>query len=605
MGSVPQPQQQSPGAPFPRRLPPPPFGEDEQRRYREAWSHWRDDRPVLALARMRDLARLYPRRAQHHYNLGSMLSGTGDLPGAVECFREAVRIAPDYFQGLAGLGIALARRASVREDEGGDGVAATLLFTEAATVLERAIKAAPAEEPAAAYHPNVYLAFAFGRLRRLPEAVEAYRAALKLNPRDADAWSSLARLLWGLRRHVEAADAYERAMALHGAAEATPLRGGLPGGVPVAIGPAPATLCEEVARLYLLLDQPAAAVIKCRKALALDPEFAPAHQTLARALEKLGDSDGARLALERAARLPGGSGEKVAAASEPDPVAALEVREAVRRAYADFNAAWKEDRLSDAARAMRAAIAAEPAGAVHHFNLALVRRRQDRVPEAVSCLREALRHDPDHAGALCVLGAILAWRAFCGEAAVAHDPAEVRRRYEAALDLLDRSVAGAGAEKQTYQTHMYRGLCLGRLKRMDDAADAFDRADELAPANLWPRLLRADVLWYAGRSAEAENILRALLAAPFAPTPEQRADICERLARVLLWGQKDPPSAAAACRAALEAAPDRPRAHEILSDVLERLGDRDAAADAALSAAALRFRQRKTRRLPTLEADED
>jgi len=118
-------------------------------------AHWRDSEALwthtLKCTSQNNLA---------HYNFGLFLAHRGQLDDAIEHYREAVRIKPDYVEAQLNLGVALARLER---------------FDEAAAQFEQALKLRP---DAVEIRNNLALALARGG--HVDAAMAQFREALAL-----------------------------------------------------------------------------------------------------------------------------------------------------------------------------------------------------------------------------------------------------------------------------------------------------------------------------------------------------------------------------------------------------------------------------------------
>jgi tetratricopeptide (TPR) repeat protein len=111
---------------------------------------------------------------------------------AIACFREALRIKPDYAEAWYNLGNAYVKA--------GDSAAAVTAYGEALR-----------------FHPRFAFAWvnrgvAFGNLGDHANAIASYREALRLTPADAEAWIGLGDACLAAGRREAADDAYRQAM---------------------------------------------------------------------------------------------------------------------------------------------------------------------------------------------------------------------------------------------------------------------------------------------------------------------------------------------------------------------------------------------------------
>jgi protein O-mannosyl-transferase len=164
-------------------------------------------------------------RAQYNFGLG--LSKSGNLPAAIERYREALRLKPDYTEAHNNLGIALSEigrwtesipeyEEAARLDPGSARIRYNLgnAFLHTGE-LSDAI-ASYQEGRRLADDPNIELnlGIALARAGRVAEAAPAYARALKLDPDFAKALYYLGNALLQLGRPDEAIASYERYLRL-------------------------------------------------------------------------------------------------------------------------------------------------------------------------------------------------------------------------------------------------------------------------------------------------------------------------------------------------------------------------------------------------------
>jgi len=211
-------------------------------------SVWRNGLTLLAHA-----ARVTGDNYLAHNNLGAALEGRGAIDAAIEQYREALRIKPDYEHARANLAHALRGRYEsavaadpddaaahvdlanalrdggqplealphyeeairLRPDDGRaraelGGLLATLgRPDEAVEQLREAVRLLPGD---AATRFN--LGSALARAGRMTEAVEQYRQVVSLTPDDPEAWGNLAMAHAALEEDAAAGDAYRKAVEL-------------------------------------------------------------------------------------------------------------------------------------------------------------------------------------------------------------------------------------------------------------------------------------------------------------------------------------------------------------------------------------------------------
>lgn len=135
---------------------------------------------------------LNSREPGFHFNLGKVFKARHDLGNAVQCYRHALALKPDYIDAKVNLGNALAEQGKFEE--------ATACFRQ---VL--AIMTGDAE-----LHYNLGMAFA--EQDKLEEAATCFRQALKIKPNFPDAINSLGSIYLVQGNAEEAMIWYRRAM---------------------------------------------------------------------------------------------------------------------------------------------------------------------------------------------------------------------------------------------------------------------------------------------------------------------------------------------------------------------------------------------------------
>jgi tetratricopeptide (TPR) repeat protein len=195
---------------------------------------------VAALAEYETARRLDPAWPITWFNLGSAREGAGDLRGAEEAFREAIRHAP---------------------------------------VVARRYKGGVSPMP---WRAHVRLGRILAGSGRPGEAAEQFRLAGEANPTSAEPMVALGNLLADGGRLDEAERAYREAIARE---------------------PREALGHYNLGLLLEQRGDPGGAIASYRQAVAASASFAPAWNNLAVALYRTGDVRGAREAAIRAARL--------------------------------------------------------------------------------------------------------------------------------------------------------------------------------------------------------------------------------------------------------------------------------------------------------------
>jgi tetratricopeptide (TPR) repeat protein len=299
------------------------------------------------------------------------LQQEGRLEDAIEAYRRAVALRPDYFEAWNNLGNALrsVRRfdesiASVREalrlrpdlaaihSNLGLALAAVGRFEEAAASQKRAIELMPDFAPA---HNN--LGLALRGLDRAEESLLCYERAIELAPGFVEAHRNRAAALQSLKRLDEAASSYERALQLD---------------------PACAEAHYNLANVFRDLKRLDDAIASYRRSLERKSDLIEAHLNLGDTLRELGRPDEAVVSFER--------------------VLAMDARHLA--AYRGLGMALREmNRLDDAVAAYRSALELVPDNAELYLDLGGALQEAGKFAEAREACETARRLDPTLAGA--------------------------------------------------------------------------------------------------------------------------------------------------------------------------------------------------------------
>jgi Flp pilus assembly protein TadD len=247
-----------------------------------------------ALTAYRRLVYLRPSDAAAQYGLGIILRDQGHADGAIAAFSRAVQLRPDYAEAWLKLGMELRsagrsndaivayRRVIALKPDSADA------HNNLANVLrdQGRLEEAIAEYGAAIHHGPCALGYlnlgnALMQGERFATAVQAFRAAARLQPDCMEAHNQMAVALANLHRFEEAMLSHRRAMAL-----------------------APDNLqCHEALGATLLLRHDMVGAARSfRRALSLAPESGMAWNGLGMALRSLGRFRGAAACFRRALR---------------------------------------------------------------------------------------------------------------------------------------------------------------------------------------------------------------------------------------------------------------------------------------------------------------
>jgi protein O-mannosyl-transferase len=224
------------------------------------------------------LLRGRPGNARVHNNLAFALERRGDLPRAIEHYREAIDLDRRFLHPYVNLG-ALYRNAGQPEN--------------ALAVLEQALPIADGDSKL-----NYNIARAYEALQRTAEAEAAYRRALVAEPRFVDGWVGLGGLIARAGRVDEARDLYEHLVA--------------------AIPDSP-DLRVNLGGLYLAAGAYERASAEFQEAIKLKSDFAPAYYSLGLLHRARGDSAAARQSFQIAARFGSEPAQAVLGGSAAKP----------------------------------------------------------------------------------------------------------------------------------------------------------------------------------------------------------------------------------------------------------------------------------------------
>ncbi len=452
------------------------------------------DRAEASLRRARELA---PNDAYTCFLLGRARFMRADLEGASDRMEEAVALIPADFDTLYSAALTLSysgRTAKGLEfveraleiwpenyllwSKRGDLLSQLGREPQALISYEQSIRLEPHQ-----IQPYVGLGYLHYSKERFQEAWEVYTRALKALPDEPTLLEALGASLVGLARLEEAEAVMDRVTALRGDAESFSNRG--------------AVRSQR--------GQAARAMEDFERALALAPDDANVHYSLATHLlrtEKTGD---AVLHFERALKEGRDHPDthywlsealfKLARYEESLTHALQALKRGRDDSLAHFGAADNFLRLKRPAEAEEAYTRGLERQA--DAPLALARRgqarcEQGRLDEGLEDYLAALRLKPADADAL-------------REAALIHF---MKKRYGPALDFADRSIS---AGRDDLDIHSLRGETLRNLERPAEAEKAFDRALERKRDDPILHFYRSRVRYEQGRKEEAFADLEAAI----------------------------------------------------------------------------------------------
>jgi tetratricopeptide (TPR) repeat protein len=341
-------------------------------------------------------------------------------------------------------------------------------------------------------------AMTFSALKRLSEAVEDYREAVRLQPDSAAFQNDLGVALAREGRRDEAAERYREAIRIrpdfpdahNNLGNTLRLKGELDAAVACyheALGLRP-IYPEAYNNLGIALRNQgklAESVTAYNEALRLRPTYAEAHNNLGFALVAQGRADAALCCYEQAIRL------------RPDYAEAIANKAA---------ALLSLNRHADAADTYRQAIRFRPDDARAHKCLGIALSRLKSYEEAIAAYREAIRIRPDYSDAHNDLGIALAQQKRFDEAAgsyrqaLAHRPhyAEAHNnlgnalrnlgKFDEALSAYNRAIELKPNYADAYSN---RGIAYAEIARFDEAVDSYTRCLRLRPHHVDAHVNRA------------------------------------------------------------------------------------------------------------------
>jgi eukaryotic-like serine/threonine-protein kinase len=433
-----------------------------------------------AIAMAREAVKSRPDDAAAHSNLGLILRGAGDDPGAAVACREAVRLEP----GLAKAHNNLALVLHGMND-----------FTGAIKEYREAIKLEPNLAEA---HNN--LGNALRSTGNTAAAVAAFQEAIRLKPDYAEARTSLGvalshsgNLSGAAKEHREAIRLRPNlpephlnlGLALHNSGD---LRGAIKE-YREAIRLRPTYTDARLALgvgLYSSGDLPGA-IKEYREALKLKPDYPEAYVNLGAALSASGDHDGAAKAYREAIRL------------RPGFTPAYVNLGAALSAVGDHVGAIKE---------YRHVIRLRPGSAEAHYNLGASLSASGDREGAVKEYREAIRLKPDFPQPYANLAGALQSEGRFDEAVEQYRRArdlagaQAETRLPGISGLLQRAERLAGLAPRLGGVVRGEDQPKDNLERLDFAKLASDRGMTASAARLWAEALTQDPKLADERSAQ-------------------------------------------------------------------------------------------------------
>ncbi len=317
---------------------------------------------------------------------GQALQAQGRLDEAMQCYREAVRLAPNPARAHLNRGNGLLLQGDL------DGALAAFR-----TALDH-------QPDYAGAHYNIGNALLGNR--QLDAAVQNYRKALAINPDYAEVHCSLGVALKELGQLDEAVASFQKALQIEpGLTEAS-------GNLKLALR----DMCN-IGNVLLNNGQLDGASECFRRALEVDPNFIEAHNNLGNTLQELGLYENAISSYMRALAINPdfadalcNMGLALQALGQVDEAVAsytqaLEIKPELAEAHNNLgNSLQTLGRIENAVESYQRALEINPIFTEAHNNLGLSLQHLGQLDDAMKRYRRALELKPDYAEALCNLG---------------------------------------------------------------------------------------------------------------------------------------------------------------------------------------------------------
>ena len=275
------------------------------------------------------------------FDLGFVNSALGKTDDSIAAYRKSVSAKPEVFESNLNLGLMLAKTGQPDAEQ----------FLRTATKLK---PSAHMEEGQA----RAWLSLAKVLEKAKPdEAIEAYRQASALQPKDTEPHLSAGLLLEKQEHVVDAEQEYKQVLALD---------------------PSSADALAGLANIYMRTQRYGEADDVLHKLVAVRPNDAGAHRQLGRILATAGHNEDAIAELETALKLA------------PDDA---DVQRDLAEVYVSA------DKFDEAEKQYRSLVNAKPKDAELHARLGQALMKQHKFPEAQQELLKAVQLKPDFADA--------------------------------------------------------------------------------------------------------------------------------------------------------------------------------------------------------------
>lgn len=298
-----------------------------------------------AIEEYRTALRINPEYVMAHNNLGLALNNKGLFDDAIKEYKEALRIDPELADAHNGLGLALYNKG---------------LFDDAIKEYKEALRINPKYAKA-----RYNLGLAYYDKGLINEAIKEYREALKIDPKLVEAHINLGQALGNKGFHDEAIREWREALR---------------------IAPEFANVHCNIGKSFFYKGLHDEAIKEFKDAIRINPELADAHNSLGAVLQAKGLIDEAIKEFREVTRI------------DPDNA----------RTYFNLGTAFvSKGLLDEAIKEFRNALEINPEYVSAHINLGGTLVNKGLTDEASMEFREALRINPESADAHYNLGVVL------------------------------------------------------------------------------------------------------------------------------------------------------------------------------------------------------
>jgi tetratricopeptide (TPR) repeat protein len=400
-----------------------------------------------------------------HYEAGNDLFKQGKFDDAIEEYKKAVEINPDYAAAFRNWGLALSR-------------------------LNRHEMAIPLFEKAigiSASYIDAYndLGIALAALKRYSEAIDAYKKAIAIDPNYAFAYTNWASALTSQGHYADAIPVYLKLIGIDGNN---------------------ADAYNNLGIGHYNLKQFGEAIAAYTKALELNPGFIHAWNNLGLVFSNQGKLDEASDAYKKALDID---------PSYPEALIGL------------GNVYFSRNDYDGAIENFRRAAEAKSGYAVAFFNWGLSLANQGKYDEAISKYRQAIEADNEYADAYNALGyALFSQRKYAEAIDLYRKALELKPEFVQAMNNWGLALLNQGNHRDAVamyekaidmdeaftQSWYNRGYALCYLKDYEGAIRDFEKTIELDSRFGWAYIFWGSALADQGRHGEAMEVCRTLLA---------------------------------------------------------------------------------------------